>query len=168
MLAISFCKTNVNGWDQTSWMTELKDILMREIDFVCSQTQKISSYWIPDLFKYAWERNLAHSFKLLILWLCFIESNTSRCKNIVTYCPLRKAGGGLCDWSNLGLGAHLMCFKTYHLGHKTPVCQRLQLKSRRDSFSNLLNAQATLFWWDTDTEFWYLIHTDTLPSFTAC
>lgn len=78
----------------------LNDIWMREIDCAYTQFQKMSSYWVSDLFKYAWEQNMAHNCKFLILWLCFIESHTSRGKNIVENRLLIRLRWEACDWPN--------------------------------------------------------------------
>lgn len=99
-ISISFYKANVHSWDQTSWLIGLKDTWMREINCPHTQIQKISSYWISDLFKYAWEQNLAHNCKFLILWLCFIGSHTSRVKNSVANRLLTRLRGEAYDWPN--------------------------------------------------------------------
>lgn len=144
----------------------LNDIWMREIDCAHTQIQKMSSYWVSDLFKYAWEQNMAHNCKFLILWLCFIESHTSRGKNIVeNRLLIRLRGEAWIDQMGERCTSHW--YPTFHLGCKTTVYQLLQLKSRRDFSCLVLSAvfPIVMSQWH---EFWYLICTEKLPGFAAC
>lgn len=106
---------------------------------------------------------------------------------------LRHAGWELSGWASLRLSAHTgwhslapraqrgdvvwkgrrgrnsdasSAPKVLPLAEGTPTLPADE-ESSRDSFCSLPSAQSTLFWPDTDTQSWYLIYRERLPSFSA-
>lgn len=169
---------------------------MREIDYVLSQIWKISNYSIPPLLKYAWKQDLAHSCKLWgLLWyfLCTILQEVRHLE--VKLMPLGMQDDSCLAEQGRGW-AHTLHDAAWHFGHRgqmwwgkateagtlllplLPKCcllwkepQQLthpaDAESSRDSFCFFPSAQSSLFWPATDTQSWYLMHRERLPSFSS-